>query len=645
MYPRSPLMPHIVIKEFVGAAVDFRFESKLNSQLPQLLAAFPDAKSMVFNATRVSAMEGLKSVQNSVLATTASNPHNAFASLSGSTSPEDRSRIWGEYAHGKIRVLFVVYGIKIPSTCSADLVILKGCLKYSGTSSLDVPTDHELESIFSLSTGTVMILKPQVARKLEFKNFKSKNLTLEIITIQDDQPSRPLQSGPPSLRVRKGASKMTLPQDHSHIGILKDVCLKIPALKIKDEDLPLMEHINESKRTRFPIVITGEPWQKAFLAIQHLLGGGDKSLQLPQYCNLEFLRILKASKRITSALAFEFSRKKVTGEGLLNTIELEGMLNGGLWHDGEYPLLQIKGMGVAMCKSLADHSIKTIGDLRNQTPARIQMLLRRNPPFGNDIKKELEGIPKLYLEATIRQNQIKYDFSVQITRSTDLIHLLVVIDERTITHKRFCSDYKEICATINMTSKMKQIVISLMSPNYASINVHKIFNARKFQGANLGGTTKPEINPIAESGESGEAVAKFVRNHQKKLESLESVMVSKEIDKSGCKRRGPLDLRPFNRPEQRPQPANVCDRGNKHDTEKTCLHKCKYKDNCRHDCCKKKPIQRLSNNFEIKRWLSDFKFKPIMGEKTVKSSITFFVDPETRRKTFANYVCGLNLKY
>ncbi|KAI9496413.1 P-loop containing nucleoside triphosphate hydrolase protein, partial [Zychaea mexicana] len=70
---------------------------------------------------------------------------------------------------------------------------------------------------------------------------------------------------------------------------------------------------------------------------------------------------------------------------LKHTLELYRSMQAKMWTTSSYPLRQIERIGPQKAKMLAQAGISTFDQLRGVDAARIEVILRRNPPFGNQV--------------------------------------------------------------------------------------------------------------------------------------------------------------------------------------------------------------------------------------------------------------------
>jgi ATP-dependent DNA helicase HFM1/MER3 len=81
--------------------------------------------------------------------------------------------------------------------------------------------------------------------------------------------------------------------------------------------------------------------------------------------------------------------------GARNALSLSRSLAARAWEDSPLQLKQIEGIGPVAVHKLAQGGIRTIEVLESQEPARIEMLLSKNPPWGHHLLDKLKSFPKL----------------------------------------------------------------------------------------------------------------------------------------------------------------------------------------------------------------------------------------------------------
>jgi len=92
------------------------------------------------------------------------------------------------------------------------------------------------------------------------------------------------------------------------------------------------------------------------------------------------------------------NRKQATS--LLTIIALEGCLRARTWHDLPGVLRQLEGIGPAYVGTLALKGIETFDRLRQTEPEELEVWCKRSTPFGREVLKSLERVPKYQLEVS-----------------------------------------------------------------------------------------------------------------------------------------------------------------------------------------------------------------------------------------------------
>jgi Sec63 Brl domain len=86
-----------------------------------------------------------------------------------------------------------------------------------------------------------------------------------------------------------------------------------------------------------------------------------------------------------------------SGKGTKNALELARSLAARAWEDSPSQMRQIYGVGPVAVKKFIGAKIMSLGDLEAAGPHRINIIMGRNPGFGESLLKNLDGIPKLSL--------------------------------------------------------------------------------------------------------------------------------------------------------------------------------------------------------------------------------------------------------
>ncbi|KAJ7137709.1 P-loop containing nucleoside triphosphate hydrolase protein [Mycena epipterygia] len=148
---------------------------------------------------------------------------------------------------------------------------------------------------------------------------------------------------------------------------------------------------------RFEVKKVEKTSDKIFLLIQAVLGG--ISLSSAEYKTsdsqpqLEAFSVFKHVSRIARVIV-EVAIVKRRGAQLKYGLELVRCLTAKAWEDRPVVLRQIESIGEKSLKVLAESGITSLVILRKQQTYRIETLLNRRPPFGNEILASVNELPQ-----------------------------------------------------------------------------------------------------------------------------------------------------------------------------------------------------------------------------------------------------------
>jgi hypothetical protein len=83
-----------------------------------------------------------------------------------------------------------------------------------------------------------------------------------------------------------------------------------------------------------------------------------------------------------------------------NAIVLENCFQARCWHDSAAIFRQLRGLGNAYAQILSLKGIKRFNDLRALEPEMLETWCHRNSPFGYNLLKDLQQIPRYELKIT-----------------------------------------------------------------------------------------------------------------------------------------------------------------------------------------------------------------------------------------------------
>ena len=90
-----------------------------------------------------------------------------------------------------------------------------------------------------------------------------------------------------------------------------------------------------------------------------------------------------------------------------NALELARSLGARVWENSPYQMKQISQIGLVAIRKLATGGISSIEALEAAEPHRIEMLLSKNPPFGNKLLASLDEFPKLRVSVKMVGKEFK----------------------------------------------------------------------------------------------------------------------------------------------------------------------------------------------------------------------------------------------
>ena len=90
-----------------------------------------------------------------------------------------------------------------------------------------------------------------------------------------------------------------------------------------------------------------------------------------------------------------------------NALELARSFGARVWDNSPLQMKQISQIGLVAIRKLATGGINTIEDLEAVEPHRIEMLLSKNPPFGNKMLANLKDFPKLRVSVKMMGKESK----------------------------------------------------------------------------------------------------------------------------------------------------------------------------------------------------------------------------------------------
>ncbi|KAI9244847.1 Sec63 Brl domain-containing protein [Phascolomyces articulosus] len=212
---------------------------------------------------------------------------------------------------------------------------------------------------------------------------------------------------------------------------LVSLAKEFEAMRFTVGEKPFLNSLQNNVNIRFPIqgkVATIS--DKIFLVIQCVLG--DISLHtniMGSSLVFSSFQILLFASRIAKCIidCCIYNQDVIC---LKHTLDLYRSIQAKMWASSPYPLRQIDKIGPKMAKTLAKAGISTFDQLRSVDAARIEVVLHRNPPFGNQIKEALGIIPLFIMD-------VQYSMSPKQPTEVILKISVSVSNTKKIPRKRY----------------------------------------------------------------------------------------------------------------------------------------------------------------------------------------------------------------
>jgi ATP-dependent DNA helicase HFM1/MER3 len=182
-------------------------------------------------------------------------------------------------------------------------------------------------------------------------------------------------------------------------------------IRFRQGEKNLYKTLNSNALIRFPILATlNLPAHKVSLIIQSVLGGvdilwdKDTGKHQGQYQN-EVATVFKHVRRfIRCIIDCQISLRDSVA--IQHALLIQRSLSARAWDDSPNQMRQLPDIGSVASKRFANAGIRSIEDLELTEPHRIEMILKRNPPFGIKFLEKLKIFPKLHVSIQIVPNTV-----------------------------------------------------------------------------------------------------------------------------------------------------------------------------------------------------------------------------------------------
>jgi ATP-dependent DNA helicase HFM1/MER3 len=177
-------------------------------------------------------------------------------------------------------------------------------------------------------------------------------------------------------------------------------------------DKMILNEINKLQDIRYPVKgrIT-ELYQRVYLLLQCALGLVKPTQHKTALMVSETTRMLPIASRVAFAAIDHFQAHQ-DGIGLENALHMLQCFQASGWHDGRPPeivLQQLEHIGTMYAKTLVQNTICTLDQLIAADPRRLEYLLKRNAPFGNQLIDAAKQLPEFGMDVVQFHDVSKVD--------------------------------------------------------------------------------------------------------------------------------------------------------------------------------------------------------------------------------------------
>uniref|UniRef100_A0A7S3EG33 SEC63 domain-containing protein n=1 Tax=Rhodosorus marinus TaxID=101924 RepID=A0A7S3EG33_9RHOD len=175
--------------------------------------------------------------------------------------------------------------------------------------------------------------------------------------------------------------------------------------------------------------------------------------------------------------------------------------------NGENVLKQLKGVGTSMRLQLKEAGIESFPEIRAEHPRRLESILHRNPPFGNELQQQLKSLPLLTVKVEILNENLVVRAQCNIESTTRRFSLLLFLgtsgpQSRTFL-KRFVASSSNTWHEERIACRAGEgifpVTVLFAVEDVFGMDVEKVIE-RKFDGVLLIRATRKE--PLAKDSQS-----------------------------------------------------------------------------------------------------------------------------------------------
>ncbi|KAI7865296.1 Sec63 Brl domain-containing protein [Spinellus fusiger] len=226
---------------------------------------------------------------------------------------------------------------------------------------------------------------------------------------------------------------LEMPKCLSIRDVLWTVCAaqEFMDMRYNSGEKPFLNQLQKDPNFRFPLTEKVSSIQdKIFTIIQCILGdiplqGSSSGHKL----SMESYPILQHASRITKCM-IDCTIHKRDSIMLKYSLDFYRSLQAKIWSNSPYVLRQINGIGLQTVKALMKAGISTFRHIEEWEAYRIEAILHRRPPFGNQIKTAVSNIPQYSLKVAQLSNETAEDLDI-------VLHVNVSLTNKKIRHKKY----------------------------------------------------------------------------------------------------------------------------------------------------------------------------------------------------------------
>ncbi|XP_036370754.1 probable ATP-dependent DNA helicase HFM1 isoform X2 [Octopus sinensis] len=165
-------------------------------------------------------------------------------------------------------------------------------------------------------------------------------------------------------------------------------------IQIRTNEKKTLNSLNKSKTSatiRYPFsgkIKTKE--SKINCLIQAALG----CILVPDFSLLQDInKIFRSGQRLTRCLQ-EILWLKDCHKSLINAIYINKCFKARIWENSKYVTKQLEGIGQSLSNALVNAGIVNFDKVSETNPRELELITNRHPPFGNQLKEAVMGLPK-----------------------------------------------------------------------------------------------------------------------------------------------------------------------------------------------------------------------------------------------------------